>query len=58
MLYSAAILASVLAMSVGSAEGFQTRTGRIGARAIRMSAEEPWFPNSVTTNVVELDVLG
>lgn len=37
--------------------GFQTRSGRISSRALRMSTEEPWFPGSVTTNLAEFDAL-
>lgn len=52
-----AVLAFIALYS--SVDGFQTgtRAGRMTSRALRMSSEEPWFPASVTSNVVEFDSL-
>jgi len=58
MFYAAAVVASILALSTGSADAFQGRTGRIVSRAVRMSVEDPWFPSSLTSNVVTLEALG
>mmetsp|Transcript_2828 Transcript_2828/g.3936 ORF Transcript_2828/g.3936 Transcript_2828/m.3936 type:complete len:377 (-) Transcript_2828:184-1314(-) len=58
MFYAAAVVASILALSTGSVDAFHGRAGKIGSRATRMSVEDPWFPSSLTSNVVSLEALG
>ena len=54
MFYSAAVLATLLA----SGNAFTPMAPqRIMKSSVKMAAEEPWFPSSTTTNVVDVAAL-
>jgi len=51
-----ALLVAIAVVSLSVSEGFSfTQNGRINN--IRMAAQDPWFPASVTSNTVAFDSL-